>query len=337
MKQNIIVRLKKHLKKYSFIIKPYRWLKNIFTPYYLKKIVKPSFFYNTSHNHDTCCIILAGYKEFLWDITMSRIKNFVPQDIDICILSSGIYSDKLHGICKENQWSYLCTKRNSVALALNTAIDQFQAAKYIYKIDEDIFITKNFFHRTKECYERCKAESKYLPAFVSSLIPVNAFGHVRLLEKLSLEKEYERFFEKPKYLIGGIIESNPNTAKYFWGEKGSIPHIDDLDMIFAQQDFKFSVCPIRFSIGAILFERNTWKNMGYFNVDKSNGMGQDEVQLCSLAMTIAKTIIVSENTLVGHFSFHKPFGNSNTTDIMKEYFFLHPERFTIKSEENDSI
>jgi hypothetical protein len=326
-----------HLKKYPFIIKPYRCIKNAFTPYYKKKIVKPSFFYNVSHNYDTCCIILAGYKEFLWDITTSRIKLFSPKDMDICVLSSGTYSDKLYEICKENQWSYLCVKRNSVALALNTAIDQFAAAKYIYKIDEDIFVTKNFFYKTKECYERCKAESKYLPAFVSSLIPVNAFGHVRLLEKLSLEKEYEVLFERPKYLIGGIIETDPNTAKYFWGGvRGGVPHLDDLDALFAQQDFKFSVCPIRFSIGAILFERDVWKNMGYFNVDKSNGMGRDEVQLCSLAMTIARAIIVSENTLVGHFSFHNPFGNSNTTDIMKEYFYLHPERFAIK-ESNGSI
>jgi hypothetical protein len=265
------------------------------------------------------------------------MKLFAPENIDICVLSSGVYSDNLYKICKENQWSYLCIKYNSVPLALNTAIGQFPAAKYIYKVDEDIFVTKNFFHKTKECYERCKTESKYLPAFVSSLIPVNAFGYVRLLEKLSLEKEYEALFEKPRHIIGGIIENDPNTAKYFWGDGGTMPHIDDLDALFAQQNFKFSACPIRFSIGAILFERGIWEDMGYFNVDKSNGMGMDEVQFCSLAMTVGKVIIVSENTLVGHFSFHKPFGNSNTTDIMKEYFLSHPERFTIKSVPNDAI
>jgi hypothetical protein len=261
----------------------------------------------------------------------------MPQNIDICVLSSGTYSDKLLKICKENQWSYLCVKRNSVTLAINTAINEFKTAKYIYKIDEDIFITKNFFNKTKECYERCKTESKYSPAFVSSLIPINTFGHVRLLEKLSFEKEYEALFEKPKYSLDEIIGANPNTAKYFWGEGDAIPHIDDLDALFAKQSFKFSVCPIRFSIGAMLFERDTWRDMGYFKVDKSNGMGTDEVQICSLAMTIAKAIIVSENTLVGHFSFHKPFGNSNTTEIMKEFFFSHPERFTIKNTENGSI
>jgi hypothetical protein len=110
-----------------------------------------------------------------------------------------------------------------------------------------------------------------------------------------------------------------------------------LDALFARQEFAFSVCPIRFSIGAILFERDTWKDMGYFYVDKSNGMGRDEVQLCSLAMTVSKAIIVSENTLVGHFSFHNPWGNSNTTEIMKEYFLTHPERFMIKGGKDGSI
>jgi hypothetical protein len=337
MRQNIIGKIKTRLKKNPTVYKLYKYIKNSFTPYYLRKFATPSFFYNASHNYDTCCIILAGYKEFLWNITISRIKKFAPENIDICILTSGNYSNKLYEICKENNWSYLCTKRNSVTLALNTAINQFTSAHYIYKLDEDIFVTKNFFYKVKECYNRCKTESKYSPAFVSPLIPVNAFGHVRLLEKLALEKKYETLFEKPKYLIKGIIETDPNTAKYFWGLGGDIPHIDDLDDFFAQQDFKFSVCPIRFSIGAIFFERDTWQNMGYFNVDKSNGMGSDEVQLCSLAMIIAKAIIVSENTLVGHFSFHNQFGHSTTTDIMKEYFLSHPEKFTMRNDRNAKI
>jgi hypothetical protein len=335
MEKGIIEKIKKYLKKYPFIKKIYRQFKYFFTPYYLRKFVKPSFFYDISRNCDTCCFILAGYKDFIWDITMSRIKMFVPKDIDVCVLSSGLYSEKLYETCKKNEWSYLCVKRNSVTLALNTAINQFSSAQYIYKIDEDIFITKNFFHKVKECYNWCKTESKYLPLFAAPLIPINAFGHVRLLEKLSLEKNYEKLFEIPKYMIGGIIENNPNVAKYFWGANGDIPGIDELDALFAHQEFKFSVCPIRFSIGAILFERYIWENMGYFTVDKSNGMGKDEVQLCSLAMSNAQAIIVSENTLVGHFSFHKPFGESNTTEIMKEYFLSHPEKFMIRNNLND--
>jgi len=47
-----------------------------------------------------------------------------------------------------------------------------------------------------------------------------------------------------------------------------------------------------------------WDEMGKFSVNrKTNAMGQDEVELCNLAMCKSKSIIISENTLVGHFSF----------------------------------
>jgi len=47
-----------------------------------------------------------------------------------------------------------------------------------------------------------------------------------------------------------------------------------------------------------------WDEMGKFSVNrKTNAMGQDEVELCNLAMSKSKSIIISENTLVGHFSF----------------------------------
>jgi hypothetical protein len=63
--------------------------------------------------------------------------------------------------------------------------------------------------------------------------------------------------------------------------------------------------------------------MGYFEVRKGTGMGQDEVQLCSLAMSISRAIVVCENTVVGHLSFGKQ------NEAMKEYFLSHPERFQI--------
>ena len=33
------------------------------------------------------CMVLSGYKDFLWDSVFGRLKKFVPEDIDICILS----------------------------------------------------------------------------------------------------------------------------------------------------------------------------------------------------------------------------------------------------------
>jgi hypothetical protein len=269
--------------------------------------------------------MLAGYKDFLWDVVFDRLKCFVPEDIDICIVSSGLFSKELYDRAKNNKWSYLCTKRNSVTLALNTAIQSFPAAQYIYKIDEDIFLTRNFFTKVRNCYDRCERDSEYFPAFVAPLIPVNGYGHLRILKQFSLEHEYAKLFEKPRYSHGSdrMIENNPKTAEYFWGERG-IPGIDEMDAVLGKQDYSFSVCPVRFSIGAIFFARKTWERMGFFTVIKGNNMGQDERQLCSLSTLISRVIIVCENTVVGHLSF----GKQNSA--MKDYFLSHPERFIIK-------
>jgi hypothetical protein len=87
-------------------------------------------------------------------------------------------------------------------------------------------------------------------------------------------------------------------------EDYAIEPIDLLDEKFHSQQFSYSVCSIRFSIGDILFRRNVWDEMGKFSVNrKTNAMGQDEVELCNLAMSKSKSIIISENTLVGHLSF----------------------------------
>jgi hypothetical protein len=207
--------IKTFLKRFPVIRAGYRWFRQRPLP----QFSKPSFFYNCSTNGDTCCLILAGYKEFLWDIVFNRLKRFSPEHIDICIVSSGLFSQGLYEIAQKNQWSYICTKRNSVTLALNTAIRAFLHAQNIYKIDEDIFLTKNFFTKLRNCYEHCERDSEYFPAFAAPLIPINGYGHLRILKHCSLVNEYTTLFEKPKYVVGSnrMIEYNPETAKYFWG------------------------------------------------------------------------------------------------------------------------
>jgi hypothetical protein len=327
MKRQLKAKIKIIFRKHPIFEEFCKCIWILLTLSYFKKFVKPRFFYNRSHNNNICCLVLAGYKEHLWDVVFKRVKIYAPENIDICIVSSGLFSHKLYDICKENEWSYLSIKRNSIPLALNTAIKQFASAQKIYKIDEDIFITKNFFQKTGECYEKCK-ESEYIPGFVAPLIPVNGYGYLRILKKLDMVEEYTKTFEMPKYGSGveRKIENNADVAKFFWGGGGGIPSIDKLDEIFSARDFSFSVCPLRFSIGAILFARSTWEDMGYFKVDYSTGMGVDEVQLCSLAVTKSQAMIICENTVVGHLSFGKQ------NDAMKEFFLAHPERFEIDTE-----
>ena len=308
--------IKNILKKSKFIYNTY-----INHKYFNSKYI----FENRMKNSDTLCYILAGYKEFTWDILFDRIKKIAPKDMDICILSSGVYSDKLSKIAKDNNWSYLSVKKNCVTLAQNIALKLYDKCKYVYKLDEDIFITKDFFKQLKYTYEEVNKRD-YNVGFVAPLIPINGYGHVRVLEKLNLVDYYEEHFEKVKYAAGRdrMIESSPEVARFMWGEGNHIPQIDELSNKFNKAPFEYSACGIRFSIGAIFFPRQLWLDMRYFKVEKSSCMGLDETQMCSHCICSSKAMIISENVCVGHLSF----GTQNGP--MEEYFKANKELFKLK-------
>ena len=283
-------------------------------------------FEDRSKGSDTVCMILSGYKEFTWDIIFDRIKKFSNEEMDICIVSSGLYSEKLSKIAEDNNWSYISTKRNSVTLAQNTVIKLFPNAKWIYKLDEDIFVTKNFFKTLKNTYTEVQENGFYNVGFVAPIIPINGYSHVVLLKKLGLVDYYNANFEKVKYAAGSerMIESSVDVAKFMWGEGEKIPHIDDLDKKLNESDFSYSSSPIRFSIGAILYHRSLWEDMNYFKVDITKGMAVDETQICEYCMSKSKAIVIAENTCVGHLSF----GLQN--NVMEEFFKENQDRFLIK-------
>ena len=306
----------------------------------LKEILKKSFFKfikltsftrrykfeDRSKNSDTLCMILAGYKEFTWDIVFKRIKEFSDENMDICIVSSGLYSERLSKIAQENDWSYISTKRNSIPLIQNMALKLFPNANYIYKLDEDIFVTENFFKTVRETYDNVQEKGEYNVGFVAPIIPVNGYAHVKLLKKLDLVDYYEKHFEKIKFAAGPdrCIETNVDVAKFMWGENGLVPHIDDLDKMLHDMPFNYSASTVRFSIGAIFYHRDLWEKLPYFRVDITKGLGVDEVQLCSFCITHSKGMIISENTAVGHLSF----GPQNHE--MEKFFKENPDRYLIK-------
>lgn len=318
------------LKKNTITNGPYRYLKKI------KDTRVNDNYFRFSGNFDDrskgcekMCVILAGYKTFLFDAVFSRIDAYLPDDIDVCIVSSGVFSEELSLLCKKNDWSYLSTKENDVGLVQNVAINLHPKAKYIYKLDEDIFITEDYFQRLFEAYNRAK-EGDYNPGVIAPLLLINGFTSRIILNKLDAQQLFKDRFENLKYDTGAghkpIIESDVNVAKFFWGEDDIIPSIDEMNRLFYSQKHKETACPIRFSIGAILFERSLWEHMSYFDVDRKdkNMMGKDEIKICEHCMLNSKPVMVSENIVVGHFSF------GMQTEGMKEFFFQHPERFTLK-------
>lgn len=309
----IITPIKNYYKKIRFGIYP--------------SFAEPSFFLNNSKKSDTVCLILAGYKQFTWSIVFKRINKFCPKNIDVCIVSSGLYSEELKNYSEKYGWSYISMKRNCVTQALNSAINCFPNAQNIFKIDEDIFITDGFFETLPKVFE--EASQEYFPAFSAPLIPINGYGYRRILEHLKLTNVYENKFEYPK-VSAGInmqVENNPDVAKFFWGEDNIIPQIDELNKKIKNEisiENNYGVCPIRFSIGAIYFKRSLLEQYGWFPVHKGNGMGKDEEFICNLATVNSKVIIVSEKQVVGHLSF----GKQNKT--MEDYYLQNKEKFDLK-------
>lgn len=316
------------MEKNSTCIKHVRRMKQIRLNHKKNKNIRGKYkFINRKKDKDILCIILAGYKDFLWEDVFDRIEKYSPKNIDFCIVSSGLYNEELAKISEKNDWSYLSVKKNKVTLAQNIAINLHKKAKKIFKLDEDIFITENFFSMLEETYEKVERESNYKVGFVAPLLPINGYSNVNFLEKTGMLENFEKKFGKA-YHDGDAqaqIIKNPEIAKFMWGEtEEKLRDIDKLSKEFSDQEFAYSICSIRFSIGAILFSRDLWENMGRFNVGLGTNMGQDEVQLCKYCMIESKAIVVSENTVAGHFSY------GPQTSEMKKYYENNRKIFCVK-------
>ena len=293
-----------------------------------KKRVKGTYkFIDRKKDYSKMCIILAGYKPFLWDDVFDRISEYIPKDIDVCIVSSGLYSEELDEKARKNDWSYLSVKQNKVSLVQNIAINLFDKAEFIYKLDEDIFVTKNMFNKMFETYKDAESNSTYRVGFVAPMLPINGYAHIRVLQKTELLDTYEKKFGRAQHNWDpkGKFVVNPDIAKFMWGEtEERLRDIDKLDSELADKEMKYSICSIRFSIGAILFTRKLWENMGRFEVKIGSNMGLDETQLCNYLLEDSRAIFVSENTVAGHFSY------GPQTAAMKEFYKNNREIFKLK-------
>ena len=285
----------------------------------------PHRFEDRRRNLDKVCFVLCGYKEFLWDRMFERLERFVPEDVEVCILSSGITCERLSAIAEKNRWSYLSTENNDITLIQNIAVTMFPEAEWIFKMDEDIFLTEKCFEHLWKMYDIVEREAPYQVGMIAPLIPVNGYGYIRILKRLDKLRQYEDKFGRAFY--GGNaesrIEKDVAAAKYMWGMTGDIPQIDVLNAIVSQSE-DYSVCGVRFSIGFILFKRSLWISMNGFTVTGAKDLGIDEIELCKYCMIHSKAIIVAENVAVGHFSFGKQ------TEGMKELYEDRPELFQIK-------
>lgn len=267
------------------------------------------------------CLVLAGYKDYLWENVFKRLKEYAPNDVEICLCSAGKCVDRLKELAKEYNWSYLYTETNSVSLIQNISISLHPSCKWIYKMDEDMFVTKGVFENLLMISEDIIKSGMYDFGVCSPIIPVNAIGYRLILEKYNLLDSFEQQFGKA--LIGGSpkreIEKNPEAAKFMWSNY-QIPQIDQLAIEIQEQN-KYIACSNRLSIGFVLFQRELWENLQGFLVYGNRDLGIDEEDIISFCVNNSKIMAIALNSVVGHFAFGKQ------TQEMIQFYLENRERF----------
>lgn len=282
-------------------------------------------FTGRAHGYGKMCILLIGYKQFLWDDILSRFRKFIPSDVDVCLVSSGMHLKELEDIASSHNWSYLSTRRNNVCLAQNIAISLFPEAEYIFKMDEDIFLTEGAFDRLTATMERVDRETPYTVGICAPLLNINAYGYRRILELTGKLNDFESRFGEAEMMSGqkSLIESTPEIAGYMWGEGSPLPSIDELNAAFADTQ-TYSICPVRLSIGFMVMKRSFWEFIGGFPVVFGNGMGLDETVLIGACSAFSHVVAVAENSVAGHFAYGGAQGK-----YMKDYYLSHRDRFAL--------
>ena len=270
-------------------------------------------------------IVLAGYKETLWDTIFARLNKYIDKDIDVCVVTSGLISDKLMKLCEQNNWSYMACSINNLCLTQNECIKRFPSAKFIFKMDEDMFVTEGVFWKLYTDYQSCKKTMLLEPSAIVPLINVNTITYQFLLKWAGFTQEFEKQCGFKPYMTNGLhhhkeVLEDPKMAKFMWShfkiDEVSIPQVGLMPS------------PGRFSIGLVMFERSTWSDMEGFPVDLDNelgykrvGLGEDEKALAVYAAKTVKPIMIDFNICVGHL------GYGPQTKEMLAFFEEHPEYF----------
>lgn len=267
-------------------------------------------FTDRSKGLEKLLIILAGYKEFLWDSVFARIRKYVPEDIDVCVLTAGYCNGTLEALCADNGWSYLWTEENRLAQTQNLAIRSHPDARWVYKMDEDIFVTPGMFEELMRVYGNVQREKKYEIGIVAPQMAVNGYSYCRILDYLGCREEYERAFGDAFYGKGSIYFCG-EAAEYMW--RKTLP-LNGFAEKMKEAAEEYSICWHRFSIGCFLMHRSFWQDMHGFMTAPEGVLGSDEEYLCKFCMNSFHAIIVAERAVAGHF------GYGRQTEHMKKFY-----------------
>lgn len=269
-------------------------------------------FDNRSQNCENLLLIVAGFQEFYWDTVFGRVvkncKQF-EETIDVCVCvpkgeGEGILN-KIRYRCEKNGWSLVYLYDDLLAQAQNTAIKLHPYAKWIYKIDEDIIISDNYFSKLKKGYNEAEKQLFAQIGFVTPLLNLNAACVHLFLESIGkLEEMYAKFGDvKIRFPneIDDPIHRSEDFARWIWNI--SLPFNDVAQEIETINVNKIYQANVRLSIGAILITRDYWNKIGYFEVARMGAMGVEEGQMNAYSFNFMQAIAIIGDTFAGHLGF----------------------------------
>lgn len=78
-------------------------------------------------------------------------------------------------MARKNSWSYWATKLNSVTFVQNVAFALYENCHWVYKVDENIFVTEDSFEKMYLDYQKAARNKDFVPGISVPLIPVNGY------------------------------------------------------------------------------------------------------------------------------------------------------------------
>jgi len=275
-------------------------------------------FYDKGNNKKILVILLAGLKPRLWPTVFERINHFLNINADVVIVDpGGIGKDTLINYAKTYGWSYLATKHRRISTALNIAVRTFNHATLIFKLDDDVFVTKNAFKALIQTLIKSFEKAKNLPAIVMPVMNLNLVTYIHFLEVMGLTYEFKQKFKVKNLRYGlKIVREKSDVAIWIW--KNSLP-LDDVARIYNEKaklkyPNAFDVINVRPSIGFVLFTRTFWNIMREFLGDVGKGMGYDDLGIVTTVSDKYLGIVICLNVLVGHLSY-----GPQTLEMIKFY------------------
>lgn len=280
------------------------------TKKYLKLCNCKTRFENRKTNNQKLLYILIGYKDFLWEDTIERVRQFCPRDIDVCLLSSGLYDERLSIIAKKYNWSYFSTDINNIIYAQNLMLGEFSEKTYIFKMDEDVYVTEKSFDKMFDLYNKLTEAGEFKIGFISPMIPLNSSSYI-FLEEFDIKEEYKKKFNRKLYYGGDIsspdIRVDSRFPKFYW----SIANIDELNKkAESKGSCRYRIIAGRHAICFILFTKDFINSMGGFCLDEYDGVGYDwkdgdEFQIMQHCINFGYYGVMLLDTVCGHFCYAK--------------------------------